>query len=235
MKQKIKLISFDLDDTLWPCHPTIYQAEETLYRWLSDHVPVITERYDILQLREKRRQLLDIRPQLAHDLSQLRLHSFEMLARELDLDHDWIGSAFEVFFEARQNVRLFEDVRPTLDELSQAFSLVSLTNGNADPLKTGVGHWFDFSFSSAMVGKLKSEPDIYWRVQQQAGINAGQMVHVGDDPVQDVAGAKSAGVAAVWLNRGQQRWRLPECEPDAEIASLSELPALISEWNSKVA
>jgi putative hydrolase of the HAD superfamily len=227
MSQKIKLLSFDLDDTLWPCHPTIQRAENVLYRWLSQHVPIITERYDPDQLRDKRLQLYDKHAELAHDLSQLRIRSFEQLAREFNLDFDWIDPAFEVFYEARQQVTLFDDVKPVLDELRQAYQMVSLTNGNASTVKTGVDHWFDFSLSSAIVGKLKSEPEIYLQVQQRANIEAWQMVHIGDHPLQDVAGARSAGVFAVWLNREQSEWQLEHCQPDAVITSLQELPELL--------
>lgn len=227
MAQTIQLLSFDLDDTLWPCKPTILRAEERLYQWLSEHVPVITENYDIYQLREQRRVLFNDYPELAYDLTQLRISSFEMLAEEFDLTDDWIQPAFEIFYEARQQVTLFDDVVPVLDKLSKIFQLASLTNGNADTVKTGVDHWFDFALNAASVGKLKSEPDIYQRLQQLANIDASQMVHIGDDPVNDVSGAKSAGVYAIWLNRQQKSWPLESCEPDVSIVSLQQLPALL--------
>ncbi|MFV9616800.1 MAG: HAD family hydrolase, partial [Gammaproteobacteria bacterium] len=79
----------------------------------------------------------------------------------------------------------------------------------------------------ASVGKLKSEPDIYRQVQKLANIEARQMVHIGDHPLQDISGAKSAGVFAVWLNRQNRPWRLVDCQPDAVISSLRELPSLL--------
>jgi putative hydrolase of the HAD superfamily len=227
MSQPIKVLSFDLDDTLWPCSPTILRAENLLFHWLMENVPVITQRYDVTQLRKKRRLLINNNPELAHDLTLLRIKSFEQLAQEFELAHDWIEPAFDIFYEARQQVTLFDDVKPVLDELKKTFKLVSLTNGNASTVKTGVDHWFDFALNSASVGKLKSEPEIYWQVQQLANIEARQMVHVGDDPVNDVAGAKSAGAFAIWLNRKQQQWSLASCQPDAVITSLHELPMLL--------
>ena len=227
MPQTIKLLSFDLDDTLWPCAPTILRAEEQLYRWLSEHVPLITKTYDIYQLRDKRRALLNDFPELAYDLTRLRIKSFEALAEEFELAADWIQPAFDIFYEARQQVTLFDDVVPVLDELVKIFQLASLTNGNADTVKTGVDHWFDFALNSASVGKLKSEPEIYRQVQKLANIEAGQMVHIGDDPVNDIIGSKSAGVYAIWLNREQKPWTLDSCRPDASINSLHELPALL--------
>ena len=229
MPHKIKVLSFDLDDTLWPCYPTIQHAERLLYQWLSDHVPTITQRYDLSQLREKRRLLLNSHAELAHDMTLLRIKLFEQLTEEFELASDWVEPAFKTFYEARQQITLFDDVKPVLDELNKSFQLVSLTNGNADTVKTGVDHWFDFALSSAVVGKLKSEPDIYWQVQKWANINARQMVHIGDHPLQDVSGAKSAGVFAIWLNREQKQWTLQDCQPDAVISSLYELPAILCE------
>jgi len=227
MPKIIKVVSFDLDDTLWPCFPTVHRAEKHLYQWLSEHVPAITQQYDIDQLREQRRLLLRERTELAHDLTLLRIKSFEILADEFELGSDWIKPAFKIFYEARQQVNLFDDVKPVLDELDKEFSLVSLTNGNANTVATGVDHWFDFTLNSATVGKLKSEPDIYWQVQKLSNIEARHMAHVGDHPLQDVSGAKSAGVFAIWLNRQNKTWTLEDCKPDAEINSLHELPALL--------
>ncbi len=232
MSQTIKVLSFDLDDTLWPCFPTIKRAEQLLYQWLSDQVPVITQHYDVYQLREKRRLLLNNHSDLAHDLTQLRIKSFEMLADEFELSSDWIKPAFKIFYEARQQVTLFDDVKPVLDELNEEFKLVSLTNGNASTVETGVDHWFDFALNSASVGKLKSEPDIYRQVQKLANIEARQMVHIGDHPLQDISGAKSAGVFAIWLNRENRSWTLESCQPDAVISSLFELPSLLSQLQS---
>ena len=228
MSQTIKVLSFDLDDTLWPCFPTILCAEELLHKWLLTNVPVIANSYDVYQLRDKRLLLINSFPELAHNITQLRIKSFEQLAQEFGLDDDWIKPAFDIFYEARQQVTLFDDVVPVLDELNKNFCLVSLTNGNADTKKTGVDHWFDFSLNAATVGKLKSKPDIYWQVQKQAQIDAQQMVHIGDDPINDVSGAKLAGVFAVWLNREKKQWILDSCEPDAVISDLYELPGLLS-------
>ena len=227
----IKVISFDLDDTLWPGMPTILAAEQTLYNWLREHAGIITQHYDIQQLREKRRELLGAHPEMAHDLTRLRLLSFEVLADEFSLDRDWIAPAFEVFYEARQQVRLFTDVKPVLDELKQRYRLASLTNGNADPEKTGVAHWFEFSLNSITAGRLKSEAAIYRQLQQEMAISPAQHVHVGDDPENDIAGAHAAGAYTIWLNRERNAWPLDACRPDAQVETLHDLPGVLTEFS----
>jgi FMN phosphatase YigB (HAD superfamily) len=37
---RVKAISLDLDDTLWPIWPTIERAEKVLHDWLNDHAPM---------------------------------------------------------------------------------------------------------------------------------------------------------------------------------------------------
>ena len=36
---RIRAITLDLDDTLWPIWPTITRAENVLQAWLADHAP----------------------------------------------------------------------------------------------------------------------------------------------------------------------------------------------------
>ncbi len=66
----IKLISFDLDDTLWPCHQTIHMAEARTYEWLQQYAPVITEHYTLDTMREKRMAWVKANPEFAHDLTR---------------------------------------------------------------------------------------------------------------------------------------------------------------------
>ena len=37
---RIKAISLDLDDTLWPIWPTIERAEKALHEWLVTNAPM---------------------------------------------------------------------------------------------------------------------------------------------------------------------------------------------------
>lgn len=232
MPKIIKVLSFDLDDTLWPCYPTIKRAEKKLYQWLSENQPAITKQYSAEQLREKRKLLLEQQPELAHNLSLLRIKSFEQLAEELNLTDNWFQIAFNIFYEARQQVTLFDDVQPVLDQLKNNFQLVSLTNGNADADKTGIAHWFDYSLNSIQVGKLKSEPEMYQQVHSLANIEPYEMVHIGDDPINDIAGAKLAGCLAIWLNRTNKSWELDHVQPDAEITTLHELSDILQKLNT---
>lgn len=229
MPAKIKLLTFDLDDTLWPCGPTIMAAEKTLYRWMQVHVPEITHLYDMEALRARRQEFLQKKPHLAHDMSKLRIESLQALAQEMNLDDDWINEAFEVFYEARQKITLYDDVAPALDLLQQAYRLAAVTNGNADIEKTGVDKWFEFSVSAAEVGQLKPHPGFFDMVLARAGVTAAEILHIGDDQHRDIFAASQAGIRNVWVNRSNQPWQHAECEADVHISSLAELPRVVEE------
>jgi len=47
-------------------------------------------------------------------------------------------------------------------------------------------------------------------------------LHVGDDPITDVRGAREAGMRTIWFNPGGAPWPTGR-RPDAEIKSLRQL------------
>jgi len=218
-----KLICFDLDDTLWPCMPTIHRAEQAIYDWMAEHKPVITQSYSIEQLRDKRKALLQNRPELINDLSAARVAHLQALAKEFNDSTDWVDEAFNVFYQARQNVNLFEDVIPVLLDLKQHFTLVALTNGNAHIKYTGLAEYFSFQVSAADVQAAKPNPAMFIRAMQQAGVAPQDTLHVGDHPVHDIQGARNAGVDAVWIKRFQQVWDTDQLAPSQQFEDLYQL------------
>jgi len=218
-----KLICFDLDDTLWPCLPTIQHAEQALYSWLLEYKPQITQRYCIEQLGEKRKQLLSAQPALANDLSAARRAHLGQLAREFNMRDDWVDTAFEVFYQARQKVKLFADVVPVLSVLKQHYTLVALTNGNAHILHTGLQSYFELQVSAADVGAAKPDPAMFYRALEHTGIAASCALHVGDHPLHDIRGARNAGLDAVWINRFNQPWDAGETPAEQQFSDLYQL------------
>lgn len=81
-----------------------------------------------------------------------------------------------------------------------------------------------FSFSDE-VGVRKPAPEIFRRTLTQAGVTPEGTVHLGDDPVNDVAGARAVGMRAIhYVPDGR-----PAAEPaDAVLYHFSELPAVLA-------
>ena len=218
-----ELICFDLDDTLWPCLPTIEHAEQTIYDWLVTHKPQITEQYTSQQLRAKRKQLLEQQPELINDLSAARRVHLQQLAKEFKDSDDWVDTAFDVFYQARQKVELFDDVLPVLAQLKKSYTLVALTNGNAHISKTGLSDYFEFQVSAADVNAAKPHPAMFVSAMQKAGATPQKTLHIGDHPLHDIKGARNAGIDAVWLKRFSQVWDLEESPPAQQMTDLYQL------------
>ncbi len=225
----IRLITFDLDDTLWECASVISAAEHVFYGWLRKNYPRVTDRLEPNALINHRRTFFKTRPELSHDVTSMRKHWLAKIAREFDYPDDLVEPGFRVFWEHRNAVTLFDDASDLLPTLKQRYTVGAITNGNADVHYIGVGHLFDFVVSAAQAGAAKPSPVIFNRALEHAEITAAQAVHVGDDPVTDVRGANEAGMRTVWFNPERSSWPSGP-RPDAEIASLPELHAVLEAW-----
>ena len=130
---RIKAISLDLDDTLWPIWPTIARAESVLYDWLALNAPQTSTLYASPQaLRAVRDALAQQRPDLAHDMTSLRRESLRFALNNAGDDPQLAEPAFEVFIAERHNVTFYPDALPALEFLAARYPLVSLSNGNAE-------------------------------------------------------------------------------------------------------
>lgn len=223
----IRALTFDLDDTLWDNRPVLMAAERSLYDWLARHYPRVTLRYSLEAMRNLRQDLLQRNPELRHDVTALRKTSLRIAAEAAGYDHKLVEPAFAVFLEARHQVTLYSDVAPALQRLRNAgYCLGTLTNGNADVQRVGLGQLFDFSLSAASVGKSKPHPRMFEEACRRARVAAAELAHIGDEPDTDLAGAQNAGLTVIWMNRRGQPAATGVVH-HAEIRNMTELLTLL--------
>ncbi|MHB0851746.1 HAD family hydrolase [Stutzerimonas nitrititolerans] len=228
----IRLITFDLDDTLWDVRPVLHSAELTLREWLARHTPDLND-FSVEALGAIRRTLLDAQPELRHRISELRrrilCHALEEAGYPRDEACELAEQAFQVFLEARHAVQLFPEVHPTLELLANHYRLGVLTNGNADVRRLGLADYFDFTLCAEELGIGKPDPRPFCEALKRAGVAAEHAVHIGDHPSDDIGGAQRAGMRAIWFNPTGGPWQ-DDGHPDAIIGNLAELPALLDSW-----
>lgn len=207
---RIRLVTFDLDNTLWDVRTVIQSAERRLVGWLDDRAPAAAALYrngeDIAAMRGR---LIAAQPRLAHDISALRKEILRLLLRRAGYGSADAGrlaaQAFAAFLEARHDVAFFDGALKALEALSHRYVLGSLTNGNADPRKLKLDRYLAFSFCAADVGAGKPAPDLFRKALRHSGVPAHQAVHVGDHPIDDIAAAAKLGMHTLWLNGPEQR------------------------------
>ncbi len=124
---RIKLLTFDLDDTLWELGPVLIRAETVGYRWLHEHIPAVTRQFSIEQLRDIRMQIAREQLELAHRVTDLRKLSLHRAMTQTGIDASAIptlvDAAFRVFLQARHEVELFADAEAALQQLQRRFHL----------------------------------------------------------------------------------------------------------------
>ena len=224
---RIKAITLDLDDTLWPIWPTIDQAELRLQAWLQTQAPRTSALFASPHARVGlREQAQTDWPQHHHDLSFMRREMIRLGLAQSGEDQALAGPAFEVFFAARQEVRLFDDALAGLALLAARWPVLALSNGNADVHRIGIGQYFCGSVSARDVGVGKPDLRIFHAGAQALGLQPANILHVGDDESLDVVGALDAGMQTAWINRSEKLWSLP-AQPHATAASMLELCDLL--------
>jgi len=216
-------ISIDLDDTLWPITPVIRRAEKRVRKWLRHHCPRVELDVETSRFAVMRQEVLRRHPDRSHDFAFQRRAALTMLLENAGYDFSTAETAYQVFSSARNEVQLYADVIPALEQLSERFILLAVTNGSADLEHIGLSELFDYSIRAADVGVGKPEAAIFAAAAAAAGVSRARVLHVGDAPLEDITGAQDAGMSAVWMNRFGRTWPQEHPPPMAEIESLDEL------------
>ncbi|WP_295472231.1 HAD family hydrolase [uncultured Pseudomonas sp.] len=228
----IKLITFDLDDTLWDNVPAIQGAEALLRNWLVEHAPRLGS-VPVEHLGAIRARLVAAEPSLKHRISALRrqvlFHALRDVGYDQDQAMDLAERSFEAFLQERHQVQVFPEVVPTLEILAKTYTLGVITNGNADIRRLGLADYFDFALCAEDLGIGKPDPAPFQEALRRADCAADQAVHIGDHPQDDVGGAQRAGLKTIWFNPQGNAWDAAH-RPDAQIHNLSQLPEVLARW-----
>ena len=228
----IKVIAFDLDDTLWHVDPVIIRAEKTLNEWFHWRVPGFE--YDMRKMGQFRDQVLSDQPELSGRLTEFRGRVIESA-----LTHHGVAEpplvaaeAIEIFLTARNQVDFFAGAIDAIIEISAIYQLGALTNGNADIHRLDLAQYFSFAFSAEEVGAPKPAADLFYKALSHTGVEAIEMVYVGDDRIKDVDAANAIGLKTIWL-RNERRAGPGKSEPDSIIDDISQLPQAIKSIESR--
>lgn len=131
---------------------------------------------------------------------------------------------------------LFPDARETLAALRRERSdrrIGLVTNGPAEIQRAKIAlldldPLVDFAVVSGEYGVWKPEPAIFAEALRLGEATPAEAVFVGDSPEHDMAGARAAGIRAVWMNRTGRAWPPDLPLPDDEIGSLAALVEAIA-------
>jgi len=127
--------------------------------------------------------------------------------------------------------KVYSDVIPCLAALkSQGIQTAIISNwdyslhGILEVMQ--LDQWFDVVIASLEEGFEKPDPRIFHLVLDRLGISPEDALHVGDDPIDDLKGARDVGMRAVLIDRNRTTYPVPPY-----IASLSQLQGAFA-WSS---
>ena len=230
----IRAISFDGDDTLWDFETGMLHGLGCVLAELQRRLPGAASRdLTVPQLRA-------LRDAAEVDMPGATMESIRMEGMRRAVaaagggdDHVLARALFDLYMHERyETLCLYPDAEPALKTLGARYPLAVMSNGNTDVARAGLRMPFATTLFAAEVGYIKPDPRIFEIACQRLACRPDELVHVGDDLQTDVAGARAAGVRAVWLNRGGRRSPamarlLAGPVPDLMIESLVELVAML--------
>ncbi|PVZ65617.1 HAD family hydrolase [Pelagibaculum spongiae] len=231
----VKAISFDLDDTLWDNIPVIMGAERALWGWLNINAPRIAKKFSMWEMIQQRQLLSEKYPELAHDLSALRIKGLTLACEVTGEDPVIAKLGYDFFIQERNRIFIAPEVFSLLEELKKHYQLCAITNGNSDINRLGLDKYFDFSISPKDAGVLKPAKKIFHMAAEQLKLQPAQIAHVGDSLETDVMGANQAGFVSIWFNgksvnygqAAQEQQLGPQHRPAVEINCLQQLRDLL--------
>ncbi len=131
--------------------------------------------------------------------------------RDAGVDGSWdellaVGAKIEAWYLHPDRWEVFADVVPVLDAahgrgLTQG--VISDWGPDLLPLlhNLGLTRRFDFVIASALAGYAKPSPEIFDHALARVRLPAGACLYVGDTYLQDIVGARRAGLDAVLIDR----------------------------------
>jgi len=221
---RILALTLDLDDTLWPVWPALERADLAIDDWLRQHHPQVARAWPIAAMRELRMQVAAERLDLAHDFTTQRRLTLQHAFATCGVAEAPIDALWEIYFAARNGVEFYPDSLSALARLAARWPLASLTNGNADLQRIGIRQHFAHHVCARDTGAAKPAAQIFLAAAARLGVPPAAILHVGDDPLMDMVGARDAGLRTAWINRAGKPWpTVLGPPPELDLRDLSAL------------
>ncbi|MDO4429725.1 MAG: HAD-IA family hydrolase [Lonepinella koalarum] len=229
--KNIKVISFDLDDTLYDNSEVIRLAEQECVGFLAKSAQLTN--FNLEQWHQWKKRIFQQDPIFCENVTAWREQTIrELLTTEgkSAVEIEQISAAtMQHFIDYRHRIDVPPQSIEILNQLKQQFSLSVITNGNVTPSKIGFNQ-FELVLCGGVQGRAKPHKDLFAQTAAHFNVELSEILHVGDNLITDVHGAIQAGCQAVWLNLSEQSFEDFEEKgelPTVEINDLVDLLRLL--------
>lgn len=240
----IELVTFDLYDTLVEAVPPRWDRfhralEASGFTVARDDVIQADRAAEDFYTRENGR--LPIRDRDEAAVQEFRLNQVKAYLQALDLpvDDETVHTVQERFRDETQNhggwqYRAFKEVSDVMAYLHRHHvKRAVISNADADVtrfcLQMGFAEQMNIIITSALVGWEKPDRRTFFAALEPLGVEPGNAIHIGDQPLSDVLGARRIGMGAALIDR---YGRFRDGEFDAiRVPSLMQLAQRVVAYN----
>ncbi|OOF89549.1 HAD family hydrolase [Rodentibacter ratti] len=198
--QPFKVISFDLDDTLYDNHDVIRTAISRFVQFTQGLTQCPTFETEWWDWKER---VAQENPLLSEDVTEWRKEALRQFLNAqgksaVEIDRT-LALSMNEFLHWRHQIDIPQDTPNVLNHLKTGYKLCAITNGNVDPLRIGLSQ-FDLILRAGEHGRAKPHEDLFQQASRYFKVSPQEILHVGDNLTTDVQGAIQAGCQAVWIN-----------------------------------
>ena len=131
-----------------------------------------------------------------------------------------------LFGESSEVFSVYDDVAPCLDRLTDGgFRLAVISNWDNSLHRAlrsfGLSDYFEVVIASLEEGVEKPDPALFHIALERLGVGPGEAAHVGDNPIDDLQGARNVGMRGLLIDRERGE------RSDSVITSLDQLPEVL--------
>lgn len=229
----LKLITFDLDNTLWHTDPVIVKADQVQWQSILSLYPEAERLFTPEAFNQLKSDVAQKNPHLRHKLSLLRQEILLQLFLQCGLSKPqaqlFSQQVFADFLRARNQVELFPGALNLLQGLQSKYQVIALSNGNADLTEIGLDPLFNAHFHAENVARPKPHNDMFLAALEYAKVAPEESLHIGDHPEQDIEAAQKMGFKTAWVNLLQQSWPDHINRADHDITHLDQLSKVLKQ------
>jgi HAD superfamily hydrolase (TIGR01549 family) len=190
--KRIELISFDAEGTV-----VTPDFSQTIWH---EAIPALYAQKQGLDFAQAKRQILEEYNRIGNQ--RLEWYDIEYWFSYLEL-----GSSDSVIDSCLSKIAYYPEVTEVLSYLASHYRLIVASGTPIELLHLllrDVKPYFVRIFSSVSHYRQLKNPDFYFRICKEMGIEPGQVTHVGDNWQFDFVNARQAGVNALYLDRSMR-------------------------------
>ncbi len=211
MSPNYKAIFFDVGNTLLLPSPSVADICAEVLSWRGHTVEPAKLTAAVAfadQTYEQRYREDDSFWMKEADTAKFWIELYALMLNEVGLEGEAEEVAEELYTEFGDGERWqpYPDVIPALERLSGLDYKIGLVSNwdtrlTSISIETGLSKYMDFVISSANVGYLKPQPEIFELALERADTQPHETLHIGDHYYADIMGARSVGITPVLLDR----------------------------------